>query len=80
VYWADVEVNPGNSGGPSYRVEDGSVIGVCVASPLVPIYKQSGGPAQEIGGERLMYSSGLTLIIPAKYAFDLVRLHVHQSE
>src|SRR6266850_1140164 len=30
-YLADMHVNPGNSGGPVYSVEQGSVIGICVS-------------------------------------------------
>lgn len=36
-YLAQVPVNPGNSGGPIYRVEDGAVIGVVDSSVLAPV-------------------------------------------
>jgi hypothetical protein len=74
VYLADVEVNPGNSGAPVYLVEDGSVIGVCVASKLVAVRNQQDEEVT-IGGQKLLYSSGLTEVVPIRYVIDLLRKH-----
>lgn len=36
-YLADVQANPGNSGGPAYQLVDGAVIGMLVATRLTPV-------------------------------------------
>ncbi len=59
-YLADMHVSHGNSGGPIYSVADGSVIGVCVS--ILPD-SLSNAP----------YSSGLSLMVPAKYVVELLR-------
>lgn len=71
AYLADVEVNPGNSGAPVYLVENATVIGVCVGSKLAPIRDQQGN----IGEPKLFYSSGLTVVVPARYVIDLLKKH-----
>lgn len=70
-YLADVEVNPGNSGGPGYLVDDASVIGVCVGSRLAPVRDQAGNSVRWNGG--LFYSSGLTAVVPARYVVELLK-------
>jgi hypothetical protein len=72
-YLADLEVNGGNSGGPVYRVDTGAVIGVCVATRSAPVTR-AGNPVV-IKGEMLAYSSGLTVVIPAKYVDAMLREH-----
>lgn len=62
-YLADVAVNPGNSGGPVYRVADGEIIGVCVA------FRIGQGAA---GGNVFFYNSGLSVVVPIKYALDII--------
>jgi S1-C subfamily serine protease len=74
AYLADVTVNPGNSGGPVYLTETGTVIGVCVASLLSPVRNQEGKEGT-IDGQKLLYSSGLTIVVPAQYAIDLLKKH-----
>jgi len=69
-YFADVEVNPGNSGGPVYLIENAKVIGICVGSILTPISDRMGQP---ING--LSYSSGLTKVVPVRYAINLLQRH-----
>lgn len=73
-YLADVEVNPGNSGAPVYLVENGTVIGICVASKLAPIRDQYGNIVT-VNNKQLSYSSGLTVVVPTRYAIDLMRGH-----
>ena len=65
-YLADVAVNPGNSGGPVYLQDDGSVIGVCVAFTIA----EAGN-----GGVPLRYNSGLSIVVPIRYAVDLLSRH-----
>jgi hypothetical protein len=58
-YLADMQVNGGNSGGPVYRVAEGGVIGVGVASRGAPTWTPDGrstaqrddaGPAALLAG------------------------------
>jgi S1-C subfamily serine protease len=64
-YLADVAVNPGNSGGPVYRVVDGTVIGVCVAFRIAS--GQNPSP--------FIYNSGLSVVVPIKYGLELIARH-----
>lgn len=66
-YLADVEVNPGNSGGPVYLVKDSSIIGVCVASHGSPIWDEHG---QKI--KNRFYSAGLTQFVPSASVLELL--------
>ena len=66
VYLADVDVNPGNSGGPVYLVQDASVIGVCVAHKTAPVR------GSEEGREQLFYGSGLTVVVPTSALCELL--------
>jgi S1-C subfamily serine protease len=70
-YLADVEVNPGNSGGPVYLIDDTSVIGVCVATEGSPVWHDRGEAAQ-ILGHTLYSSSGLTHVIPTKFVTEIL--------
>lgn len=72
-YLADISVNPGNSGGPTYRVDDGCVIGVCTAYQNAPLMftDQNGGQA-EINGRPVGINSGLSVVSPIKNVLDLV--------
>lgn len=67
-YLADLEVNGGNSGGPVYRANTACVIGVCVATQnaFVTFGDQEGGVVSA-NGRPLVYSAGLTIVVPAKY-------------
>lgn len=67
-YLADVAVNPGNSGGPVYRINDGSVIGVCVAFKIAAV-QSAALPSP------FFYNSGLTVVVPIKYGRALVARH-----
>lgn len=70
IYLADIETNPGNSGGPVYLIENAAVIGVCVAVKTAPVRDQEGK-----GVNKLYYSSGLTKVIPARYVVELLKKH-----
>jgi len=70
-YLADLEVNPGNSGGPVYLVDTAEVIGVCVATRQAPVYL--GNQPASFNGAPLTYSSGLTVVIPAPYVEAMLR-------
>ena len=74
-YLADVEVNPGNSGGPVYLVENGTVVGLCVASKPVPVWDQQGNSVALDDKRVLYYSSGLTVVVPSCYVIELLRKH-----
>ncbi len=73
-YLADVSVNPGNSGGPVYRVEDAAVIGVCVAFRPVPIVADKGPVV--VNGDLLAYNSGLSIVVPIRYGDELLTRHL----
>lgn len=76
-YLADVSINPGNSGGPVYRVDDGSVIGVCVAFQKVPLMTDA-GPV--IANESVLaYNSGLSVVVPIRYGEELLARRVADS-
>ena len=75
---ADVTVNPGNSGGPVYRVSTGRVIGVCQSYEKVPA---SGAKADLATGQRetFFYNSGLALVVPILYAFLLAKDDISEA-
>lgn len=66
TYLADVTVNPGNSGGPVYRISDGGVIGVCVAFRI--------GRGSN-GTDMFFNNSGLSVVVPIKYGRELIARH-----
>lgn len=68
-YLADIAVNPGNSGGPVYRVGNASVIGVCVA--FHPAEARQGAQSSPF-----FYNSGLSIIVPIKYGLELLSRHL----
>jgi S1-C subfamily serine protease len=75
-YLADLEANPGNSGGPVYLQETGAVIGVCVATRPAPVRTWGADDPAKLDGKMLAYSSGLTIIIPTGYVNAMLR-HPH---
>jgi S1-C subfamily serine protease len=58
IYLADVQGNPGNSGGPAYRIVDGVVIGVCIQMQVSPTFDEFGEPGE------LAANAGLTVLRP----------------
>lgn len=79
-YLCDVQVNPGNSGGPVFRVSDAAVIGVCVnhsVTPvtwegdsgfLVPAAPLDPSPSEPNRRRALAANAGLCGVVPIKYA------------
>jgi S1-C subfamily serine protease len=75
-YLADVHVNGGNSGGPVYSVENGRVIGVCVAFDMAPVlYGDGRKEAARIENRPVFYNSGLSIVVPIRYVIDLLKKH-----
>jgi S1-C subfamily serine protease len=74
TYLADIEVNPGNSGGPVYLVSNAKVIGMAVAMQRTSVtVTDEEGKEIPIKGPRFWYSSGLTVVTPARYIDDLLK-------
>lgn len=71
-YLADIDINPGNSGGPIYSAFDGSIIGVAVAFQKTWVQDEGNNDAN-LNGHRLFYSSGITVVVPIKYALELLK-------
>jgi S1-C subfamily serine protease len=59
-YLADVQSNPGNSGGPVYRLSDGAVIGMLQGSRLRSV----------VGHSTIQASANLGIVIPGRYIAD----------
>ena len=68
-YLADINVNPGNSGGPVYLVGDGSVIGMCVGYLRTNVSDAQHTPIC------YYYNTGLAVMVPARYVCDLLERH-----
>lgn len=66
-YLGDITANPGNSGGPVYKLSDGKVIGVCVAGKLTSAKHNIGADAQ------ILHSAGLTFITPARAIDEMLK-------
>jgi len=69
-YLADINVNPGNSGGPVYLASDGSVIGVCVAYLHTNVRDDKGR------AKNYYYNTGLAIVVPSCYISDLSKGHI----
>lgn len=73
TYHADMQVNPGNSGGPVYLVESGEVIGVAVSyldAEIQPYAKSNHQPADL--PVYLPYNSGISQVIGIRKLIELV--------
>ena len=70
-YLADVAVNPGNSGGPVYRLDDGKAFGVCVAFRIANAVPEE--------GTEFSYNSGLTVVVPIQYGLALLERHIGRA-
>jgi hypothetical protein len=68
---ADLRVNHGNSGGPIYSIATGAVIGVCEGFEGADV--ETGKlPSIKIDDEPLVYNSGVSIFIPARYVTALL--------
>jgi S1-C subfamily serine protease len=72
-YLADVQTNPGNSGGPVYSTHDGAVIGVHVASMFADVVAK-GKPAS-VAGVPLTADAGMSVVVPARYVCEMLDRH-----
>ena len=71
VYLADVEANPGNSGGPVYLTENATVKGMCVGSKCAPIRDETGEPVV-VDNRRLFHATGVTVVVPTRYMIEML--------
>lgn len=68
-YLADINVNPGNSGGPVYLASDGSVVGICVGYLPTNVRDTKDTPMD------YYYNTGLAVVVPSRYVHDLLERH-----
>jgi S1-C subfamily serine protease len=79
VYWADLHVNPGNSGGPAFSLETGAVLGIVLAYQGAPVFLDDGSQAcfpSQAPDQRakcLESNSGIARIIPVEFIKRLLR-------
>ncbi len=81
VYWADINVNPGDSGGPAFSLETGTVLGMILAVQFAPVlfeddHSKAFLPAQtpnhQVIARYLGSNSGITEIIPVEFVERLL--------
>jgi S1-C subfamily serine protease len=78
-YLVDISVNPGNSGGPCYRVDDQRVVGICEAFQLIEVeFEDNGGVADgdtvlavDDRQRSVLQNADITFVVPAKYVIAL---------
>ena len=73
TYLADVQTNPGNSGGPVYSTSDGSIVGVLVDGKLTNVL--AGGEPIFVKGLPISADAGLSLVVPIKYGIEILERH-----
>src|SRR5262249_6109721 len=89
AYLADLQVNPGNSGGPVFAADARTVIGLCIATYNAPVVFADGqrepasgvqliqnGPGQhQIQVRPIVTNSGIADVIPSEYIIALLEAH-----
>src|SRR5262245_10964869 len=84
-YMVDISVNPGNSGGPCYRVSDQRVVGICEALQLVEVAFEDNKPdvddkraiddaayAHDDTQRAALQKADITFVVPARYVIALL--------
>jgi S1-C subfamily serine protease len=77
-YLVDISVNPGNSGGPCYRVSDQRVVGICEALQLVEVafddepHDDKSVVAVDDAQRAVLQKADITFVVPAKYVIALL--------
>jgi S1-C subfamily serine protease len=74
-YLVDINVNPGNSGGPCYCVTDQRVIGICEAVQLVEVHFEDDPNAPlaiDDAHRAALQKADITFVVPAKYVVALL--------
>jgi S1-C subfamily serine protease len=79
-YLVDISVNPGNSGGPCYRVTDQRVVGICEAFQLIEVEFEDNGrdgdddtaPDIDDPQRSVLQNADITFVVPAKYVIALL--------
>jgi S1-C subfamily serine protease len=82
IYWADMQVNPGNSGGPLFSLESGKVIGMVLMFLNTQVVFADNTPGQANGIAKitdplvlhpLAANSGLSIILSSKHLVDFLK-------
>jgi S1-C subfamily serine protease len=80
IFFVDMHVNHGNSGGPIYSVDTGEVIGVADAYALednVMLQPLPGGKPESAidpnSHRALMTNAGLGIVVPSRYVVQLLK-------
>jgi S1-C subfamily serine protease len=80
IFFVDLHLNHGNSGGPVYSVETGAAIGVADAYALednVMLSPLPGGKPEpavdQNSGRAFMTNAGLGVVVPARYVVELLK-------
>lgn len=71
VYLADLQVNPGNSGGPAFSLKNGSLIGMIDQEQLAPVFAKRGDGWIPQGD--MAINAGIAIVIPATHIMELLR-------
>ena len=72
-YLVDINVNPGNSGGPCYRVADQRVVGICEALQLIEVEVDDKDVDTDDEAQRsVLQKADITFVVPAKYVIALL--------
>jgi len=83
IYWAGIQSNPGNSGGPVFSLTTGAVVGIMLG--IVPadvqfkdgIHEAASGVMQLPGGRTIIrpigYNSGIAEVMPTSHVLALLQ-------